>query len=81
MVLCCIVWIYVIFITYWNVNYGIIRKFDKKKISMQETLLGSNPLTQVNKRAPLLISPSGLFSMEKEYFEGLIRCRQAKFTV
>ena len=48
MIMCCVVWIYVTFIVYWNVNYGVIRKFDRKKISMQETLLGSNPLTQVD---------------------------------
>ncbi|CAD6191407.1 unnamed protein product [Caenorhabditis auriculariae] len=39
------VWAYVIFIVYWNVNWGTVKSFSKKKIAVNEVLLGTNELT------------------------------------
>ncbi|EPB67110.1 hypothetical protein ANCCEY_13800 [Ancylostoma ceylanicum] len=45
MIMCFLMWVYIFFIVTWNVAYGSTKNFSKKKLSMQETLLGSNFLT------------------------------------
>ncbi|RCN43002.1 hypothetical protein ANCCAN_11050 [Ancylostoma caninum] len=45
MIICFLMWVYILFIVTWNIAYGSTKNFSKKKLSMQETLLGSNFLT------------------------------------
>lgn len=48
MILCFLMWLYILFIVIWNICFGSTKNFSKKKLSMQETLLGSNFLTTVS---------------------------------
>ncbi|XGW12794.1 hypothetical protein V3C99_013444 [Haemonchus contortus] len=47
MILSILAWAYIVFIVAWNVYSGSSKTFSKKKLSMQETILGNNFLSTI----------------------------------
>ncbi|KAK6011559.1 hypothetical protein OSTOST_23349, partial [Ostertagia ostertagi] len=45
MILSMLAWAYIVFIVAWNVYSGATKTFSRKKLSMQDTILGNNLLT------------------------------------
>ncbi|WKX96546.1 hypothetical protein Q1695_012742 [Nippostrongylus brasiliensis] len=46
MILCILTWAYIVFIVTWNVCNGATKNFSKKKLGMEESLLGNNLLSK-----------------------------------
>ncbi|KAK6026460.1 hypothetical protein OSTOST_07583 [Ostertagia ostertagi] len=54
MILSMLAWAYIVFIVAWNVYSGATKTFSRKKLSMQDTILGNNLLTTVTKLTSMI---------------------------